>query len=248
MKPATKAREMFSAAFVFTALIASACAAPPASQPAAQAPAAEKPAEAPAAESKPIEVPAGSGAAVKITQWFDTTGVAEMANCLVEAIVRPFNAQNKGIEVEAVLQPNAWDAARTAIAGGAGPDVFGTPGPSYVLALAKAGQLLPLDEFSKEFKWNERFAPWALNLGLVNGKLYSLASEVETVVLYYNKTLFEQKGWQPPKTLDELATLAETAQKDGIIPFASGNSEWKGVNEWLMGEWFNRIAGPQKSV
>jgi len=232
-----KASRFVPAAFAIT-LLAGACAAP------SVAPAAP-PAQAPAAEQAPV-AGAASGEKVKITHWFNITDGGEMANCIIDNIVKPFNAQNASIEVEAVTMANVWDASKTAIAGGAGPDLFDTPGPSYALAFARAGQLVPLDEYAKKYGWGERFAPWALNLGMVDGKLYSLSTEVETVVLYYNKTLFEQKGWTPPKTLDELAALAEAAQKEGIIPFASGNAEWKGVNEWLVGEWFNRIAGPQK--
>ena len=44
-------------------------------------------------------------------------------------------------------------------------------------------------------------------------------TEIETLVLYYNKTLFEQNGWEAPKTLDELTALAETIDEAGIIPF-----------------------------
>ena len=55
---------------------------------------------------------------------------------------------------------------------------------------------------------------------MANGKLYSIPSEIETLVLYYNKTLFEQNGWEPPKTLDELTALAEQIDAAGVIPFA----------------------------
>ena len=71
--------------------------------------------------------------------------------------------------------------------------------------------------------------------------------EIETLVLYYNKTLFEQNGWEPPKTLDELTALAEQIDAAGIIPFAHANAEWRAANEWFVGEFLNHSAGgPQK--
>jgi raffinose/stachyose/melibiose transport system substrate-binding protein len=183
----------------------------------------------------------------EIAMWLDTTGGAEGAQCVVENAVDPFNALGKGVTVKATLQANNWDATRTSLAGGAGPDVIGTPGPSFAMQLALAGQLAPLDDYVNQFGWNDRFAKGSLNLGMANGKLYSIPSEIETLVLYYNKTLFEQNGWEPPKTLDELNALAEQIDAAGVIPFAHANAEWRPANEWFVGEFLNHSAGgPQK--
>ena len=182
-----------------------------------------------------------------IQMWFDTTGGAETAECMVKTAIDPFNDRG-GVQVKPRLQANNWDATRTALAGGAGPDLIGTPGPSFAFELAKAGQLLPLDDMAKEMGWSESFLPWALNLGKVDGKLYSIPNEVETLVLYYNKTLFEEKGWTPPKTLDELQTLSQTIDDAGIVPFAHGNQEWRAANEWFVGEFLNHAAGGPQQV
>lgn len=194
--------------------------------------------------------PAGdtASAAEKTTlaYWFNPPTGGQGANCVLETVINPFNAANDKIFVDAVAQPNAWDATRTAIAGGGGPDVVNTPGPSFVFELAKAGQLLPLEDFVDTQGWNELFVPWALNLGKVDGKLYSLPDEMESLVLYYNKTLFEEHGWQPPKTTEELMALAQTIADADIIPFSHANAEWRPSNEWFMGEFLNHVAGPQK--
>ena len=183
----------------------------------------------------------------EIAMWLDTTGGAEGAECVVANAVDPFNALGNGVTVKATLQANSWDATRTALAGGAGPDVVGTPGPSFAMQLALAGQLVELDAYAEEFGWADRFAPGSLDLGMANGKLYSIPSEIETLVLYYNKSLFEQNGWEAPATLDELMTLAETIDAAGIIPFAHSNAEWRPANEWFVGEFLNHSAGgPQK--
>jgi raffinose/stachyose/melibiose transport system substrate-binding protein len=185
--------------------------------------------------------------AAEIAMWLDTTGGAEGAECVVENAVDPFNALGNGVTVNATLQANNWDATRTSLAGGAGPDVIGTPGPSFAMQLALAGQLAPLDEYADQFAWNDRFAEGSLNLGMANDQLFSIPSEIETLVLYYNRTLFEQNGWEPPKTLDELTALAEQISAAGIIPFAHANAEWRPANEWFVGEFLNHGAGgPQK--
>jgi len=183
----------------------------------------------------------------EITWWLDTTGGAETAECIQATVIEPFNASGSGVTVNTTMQANNWDATRTALAGGAGPDIVGTPGPSFAMQLALAGQLLALDDYAEEFGWNDRFAAGSLDLGKANGVLYSIPSEIETLVLYYNKTLFEQNGWEPPTTLDELMALAETVDAAGIIPFAHTNAEWRPANEWFVGEMLNHSAGgPQK--
>ena len=185
--------------------------------------------------------------AAEITMWFDTTGGAEVAECVVQTAVDPYNDLG-GVQVVPTLQANSWDATRTALAGGAGPDVVTTHGPSFAFELAQAGQLLPLDDIAQEEGWSETFVPWALNLGIVDGQLYSLPRDVETLVLYYNKTLFEEQGWEPPTTLVELMTLAEQIDEAGIIPFAHTNEEWRGTNEWFVGEFLNHGAGGPQAV
>ncbi len=254
---------------ILVTLILSACGGAPAAQSGAtSAPAAEPAAVTAAADAggeetqaaAPAQTPAASGAATTapdaapatagdkttVTYWYNPPDEGEQANCFVEQVINKFNETNANVTVDAVPQPNAWDATRTALAGGAGPDIVVTPGPSFAFELVQAGQLLPLDEYVQQLGWADRFVPWALNLGKVDGKLYSIPNELETLVLYYNKTLFEEKGWQPPKTMDELAALAADVKEAGLIPFAHANAEWRPTNEWFVGEWLNHVAGPQK--
>lgn len=190
----------------------------------------------------------GGAAAEKttISFWYNPPAGGEAVSCLVQSAIDPFNEASESLFIEAVAQPNAWDATRTAIAGGGGPDIVVTPGPSFAYELAQASQLLPLDDLAASEGWAEMFVPWALNLGKVDDKLYSLPHELETLVLYYNKTLFEANGWQPPTTMDELVALAETISAAGIIPFAHSNADWRPTNEWFVGEFLNHVAGPQK--
>ena len=47
-----------------------------------------------------------------------------------------------------------------------------------------------------------------------DGKMYSLPFMKSTEVLYYNKTLFEQKGWDAPKTWDDIEYYANELKKE----------------------------------
>ena len=48
--------------------------------------------------------------------------------------------------------------------------------------------------------------------------LLAFPNEIETLVLYYNKTLFEENGWTAPTTMDELMTLAADDRDAGHHP------------------------------
>jgi raffinose/stachyose/melibiose transport system substrate-binding protein len=182
-----------------------------------------------------------------VTIWYDTTGdAANVAQCVVDNVVKVFNDQSKTIEIKAELLPNAWDATRTALAGGGAPDLVGTPGPSFAYDFAKAGYFAPIDDIAAQYGWAKSFSPWALDLGKVDGKLYTIPAEVETMVLYYNKTLFEANKWPIPKTMDDLVALVKTIKAAGIIPFAHANAEWRPANEWFVTSMFSNVAGPQK--
>lgn len=205
-------------------LVAAGCAAPQAGAPGAAS-------EAAASEK------------TQVTMWLNAN---DTADCVIEAAVNTFNEKSDTIEVVAEKKADMINAVRPALAGGAGPDLVPTHGPAFVAELALADQVIPLDDFVDDFGWDELFVPWALNLGRINGNLYSLPQELETVVLYYNKTLFEEKGWEPPKSMDELVALADQIHAEGIIPFAGQAGECQACNEWYFTEFVNKIAGPEK--
>ncbi|MGI9252437.1 MAG: extracellular solute-binding protein [Thermomicrobiales bacterium] len=190
---------------------------------------------------------AGAQEPIRITMWLAPTGEQAFgAECVYTAAVAPFNNQGNGITVGSSMQDTSWDITRAALEGGPGPDIIGTPGPSFAAQLALAGLLVDLGAYAREYGWADRFASNSLNLGMVDGTLYSIPSEIETLVLYYNKTLFEQHGWEVPRTLDELMSLSQTISSAGIVPFAHGNADWRPANEWYVGEFLNHGAGPQK--
>lgn len=176
-----------------------------------------------------------------VTMW---TSDGETAQCYSDILTEGFNAIDPSVQLEIVLQAEAWNTTRTAVVGGAGPDIVRTPGPSFVFEMATAGLILPLDSFADEMGWRDTYIDWALDLGLVEGQLYSLSDELETLIMYYNKTVFEANGWTPPETMDELIALAEEIEAAGITVFAHGNADWRPANEWFVGEFMTQVGGP----
>ena len=185
--------------------------------------------------------PVGAQDVTTVTMWFSEGSTLDCWGPLM----LEFNDVDPSIQLEIVPQANSWDVTRTAVAGGGGPDIVRTPGPSFVYEMAQAGLILPMDTFAESMGWGDFFFDWALDLGLVDGQLYSLADELETLVLYYNVEVFEEHGWTPPDTMAELNALAEEVEAAGLTVFSHGNASWRPTNEHFVGEYWNQIASPQ---
>ena len=175
-----------------------------------------------------------------VTMWFNEGTTLDCWGPIMES----FNEVDPSIQLEIVPQADSWNVTRTAVAGGGGPDIVRTPGPSFVYEMAQAGLILPMDSFADEMGWRDFFIDWALDLGLVDGQLYSLSDELETLVLYYNVDVFEENGWTPPDTMDELEALAEEVAAAGYTVFSHGNASWRPTNEHFVGEYMTQITGP----
>lgn len=180
---------------------------------------------------------------IQITVWLNDD---ELGQCVKDTVTAGFNAFSQTAEVNVELQPNVNDTLRTALAGGAGPDIIPVDSPAYGQELGKAGLLVPLDDYVTQYNWDQRFVPWALELGNVDGSLYILPDSLETLVIWYNKTVFEENGWQVPQTMDELVALSKTINDAGLIPFSNGFGECLDCMGSLPGAFINHYAGPEK--
>ncbi len=179
---------------------------------------------------------------VTVTWWTEDYIDIDQINA---TLVDPFNAAHPDIKLEITATSNLNDVLRTAFASGEAPDILQTPGASFIAEFIDAGLLLPLTDAAEENGWEDKLLPWAYQSGIVEGELYSIPLTYESMVLIYNKTLFEERGWEVPTNLEELEALAEAAEAEGILPFTYGNADWQPANEHLMGIYLNNYAGPE---
>ncbi|WKU05575.1 sugar ABC transporter substrate-binding protein [Micromonospora sp. HUAS LYJ1] len=104
-------------------------------------------------------------------------------------------------------------------------DVFMTLPSREGLQFSKAGYYAPLDDYmSKSAAYDAADFPAAVKGGMtVQDTMIAAPVNVEGVVLYYRTDLFEKYGITPPKTLDELPTVAAAIKQksDGkVTPIA----------------------------
>jgi len=134
----------------------------------------------------------------------------------------------------------------TALAAGQGPDIIDALSSSDAIPFAQAGYLEDLGPLAEQENWKDTIFPWAMDVGVVDGKLVALPVNFETLVLFYNKTLFEENGWTPPTNREELETLAGEMEAKGITPFTNANADYVGATEHVLSSFLNMVAGPAK--
>lgn len=81
--------------------------------------------------------------------------------------------------------------------------------------------------------------------GEVDGSIYAVPmNNVQPVVMYYNRAVFEEAGIEVPADWDELLDAVETFNAEGVYPFALA-----GASRWPMLMWASyltdRIGGPE---
>jgi raffinose/stachyose/melibiose transport system substrate-binding protein len=182
-----------------------------------------------------------------VTLWYQRGANPEQQRILQKDLVEPYNASHPKDPLTLDIRPNASGdkQIRMAVVAGKGPDIVMTPGPSTTLALVQSGHLLPLDDYIKKYHLDQRILRPMLRTGEYQGHNYALPRTFETMVLYYNKTLFDKNGWTPPKTKADLDSLAAAMAAKGITPFSVGNGDWRAANEWHVTVILNHYAGPE---
>lgn len=135
----------------------------------------------------------------------------------LDAIVAAFEKENGDIDVQVETVPYAdyFTKLQTAVAGGTAPDTFELNYENFV-TYAKNGSLAELSGVDKG-----AYQKALVDAYSSDGKQYGLPESFSNVVLFYNKTLFEQKGVELPTAdwtwADEQAAAAKlTDKKAGV--------------------------------
>jgi len=157
-----------------------------------------------------------------------------------DAVMKPFTDQT-GVKVsfEATRDLNA--IVQTRVAAGNPPDVTAAPGIGTLIKMAKAGQVLSLEDKLDMSQLNANYGSDWINLGKVNGKLVTLyAWAALKGLVWYDPKAFQAKGYQVPKTWDELMTLQDKIKSDGGKPWCIA-LESKASSGWPGSDWVKEI-------
>ena len=151
-----------------------------------------------------------------------------------------------GIKVESEVIPEQQQRQKAVIELTSGKPSFDVIHVSYHVQkrqFEKAGWLADMSDYLKDpnltppdLVENDFSAAGLQYARNDKGQMLSLPWSVDYFILYYNKELFQKKGVEVPKTLDEMAVAAEklTDPKDGIFGFVG-----RGLRNANMAMWSN---------
>lgn len=163
---------------------------------------------------------------VTITIWdfkYGDTGVQPAMQKVDELIM----AQNPGIKIEHIAQPNDnyYQLVRAAVQAGEGPDVVMFHGG--VQAYEFDEYTLELDKYIQPWRNEISEFSWAFCSAGGDGKkpVHMVPITIQGMGIYYNKALFKQAGLDPEKAPTDLAAFldaCEKLKKAGIVPITAG--------------------------
>ena len=139
-----------------------------------------------------------------------------------QAVVDDFHTANPSITVKVDVSDwdSYWTKLNTLIAGGTPPDVFAMDAPLF-LDWQSRGALLNLQPYiDKTPGFLDGFYPQTLTAYKTADGYYGLPRDFQSIVLFYNKDMFDTAGLAYPTadwTYDDLLTAAKalTLDKDG---------------------------------
>jgi alpha-glucoside transport system substrate-binding protein len=162
-----------------------------------------------------------------------------------QAVIDAFNEQYPNVEVGYnAAGDNLPTVLQTAVQGGNPPDIAFIAQPGTIQSFVTDGALQPIT-FAEDAVV-ENFGQSVADIGTFDGQLYGLLFKSANKSLgWYNTSVLEDAGVEPPTTFEELATAADTISASGVPPFSIA-----GADGWTLTDLFENIylrtAGPEK--
>lgn len=153
-----------------------------------------------------------------------------------EELISQFEEQNPDISVEfeAFEASNYATILSTALAADNGPDAMMVRAYGAFEAIAGAGYLMPLTE--EDVPSLGEMSEQAIKAETLreDGKIYAVPFASQTMLVIYNKDIYEELGLSVPETWDELMQNAQAIEDAGMYGFANGTATaWQ--NETIVG-------------
>lgn len=135
------------------------------------------------------------------------------------------------------------DELRIAVDGGDPPEVAFTPQPASICDFADDGELVSLEDMGFDIaQMEEDHSAYWMSLGQCSdGQHYGIPwfPNYKSIV-FYQKTVFEEGGYQIPETYEDLVALSEQMVADGQTPWCFG-FESGGATGWPGTDWIEDI-------
>ncbi len=153
-----------------------------------------------------------------------------------QALADEFNATHDNIRIEVDASASGWDGVSTKLitmlAGGEEVDIA-TVSTSYYPQFAALGQLLDITEHAKATYSEEEYY-WSVFDGLtIDGKLYGVPISVYTLINYFNKDMYDAKGYAYPTTAWGKDAWTYEDWKKTAYDLSEGNGLERKFGAWI---------------
>jgi len=210
----------------------------------------------PAAQDAPAEPAAPEKVKIRLSGWGNTEEIT-----LYENIAKAHMEEDPSLEIEVIGLPFSDYETKlfTWIASGDPPDCLRT-GTQFFPTLWADGALLDLTPYFDEMPElldDELYFTELYDIYQMEDRLYGTILGPTVMIGYYNKTIFEQAGVEPPNaewTYDDYAQVAkELTQGEGVNKIW-GSTNYYGRLQWQSqlwargGEIFDKVRNPTKCL
>ncbi|GGI09441.1 sugar ABC transporter substrate-binding protein [Egicoccus halophilus] len=179
-----------------------------------------------------------------ISLWHIQTEVADQA--LIDDAVARYEADNPGVDVDvtAIENDSYKTQIRVAVGANEAPCIFPSWGGGTLAEYVDAGQVVDLTDYVEQDGYRDRFVDAAWSVVEIDDRVYGVPVENSAAALvWYNRSLFEEQGLEPPQDWDELLEVVDAFNEAGIAPFALANqAPWTGSMYYMYIA--DRLGGP----
>lgn len=141
-----------------------------------------------------------------------------------KGVAREYERLHPGVHINLWGDPRVDEKLKPRILRGDPPEVANSLLPAWKLIVAN--KLYPLDEaldspaYGDSHTWRETLVPGVLSTYQYQGNTYAMPTDFGAWVVWYDRRLFREKGWEVPKTWGEFLALCEKSKAAGIAPIA----------------------------
>ena len=138
---------------------------------------------------------------------------------------KQYEALNPELDIKMWGSPRVSDKVRPRILRRDPPDMVMADLPVWLLIKGK--RLQPLDKWldqpaygQQAGRWRDTFLPGVLDAFTYGDQVYGIPLYFGGYVVFYNRGMFRDHGWEVPQTWEELETLFKSIKAAGIAPLA----------------------------
>ena len=186
----------------------------------------------------------GGGGALEVQAFQGGYGID-----FYQAAAKDYEKAHPGTTITVGGDPHVWETLRPRFVAGDPPDLAFPGWKMDHWALAEEEELMPLDAAldgpaeDGKGKWRDTFEPSLLKLGQMNGKQYVLPYYFNVLGWWYDPGVFKKHGWTPPRSYDELLTLAPKIRAAGMAPITYQGQYPYYMIEGMLMPWAFSIGG-----